>query len=280
MRVPVAITTYQVEQWEPLWLWRCVHPSVLRGAQAIVTDSQACADSVRSFIRRPDAKVTVIPNGIEPPSSARSRAEMRKALGLPTDPRVRVVGQVATLLPTKGQSVLLEAARRVLREERDVAFLLVGYPRGGSSYAEDLRRQAERVGLDGRLRICSYPGSNGDVWKAIDIHAHPTELDSLPQAIMEAMSLGIPSVVTPIGGIPSMVDPDRTAFVVPPRDPAALAHALLRLLREPATASRLGQAAQERYRQRYTTAIMARALEHLFAGLVRNRGADSARPDA
>lgn len=267
MRVPVTITTYQVEQWDPLWLWRRVHPAVLRGADAVITDSQACAQAVKSFMRRSEAEVKVIPNGIEPPATARSRAEMRKALGLPADPRVRVIGQVATLLPTKGQDVLLEAARRVLAEETDVAFLLLGYPRGGSPYAEDLRQLAKRLGIEGRVRICGYPGNNGDVWKVIDIHAHPTGLDSLPQAIMEAMSLGIPSVVTPAGGIPTMVDHGRTGLIVPQRDPVALAEALLRLLREPETGSRLGRAAQDRYRQRYTTAIMTGALENLFAGI-------------
>ena len=125
-RIPVAITTYQVEQWDPLWLWRRVHPVVLRGAGAVITDSQACAQAVKSFMRRPEAEVRVIPNGIEPPSSARARAEMREALGLPADPRVRVIGQIATLLPTKGQDVLLEAAKRVLAEEPHVAFLLLG----------------------------------------------------------------------------------------------------------------------------------------------------------
>ncbi len=107
------------------------------------------------------------------------------------------------------------------------------------------------------------------MWKVIDIHTHPTQLDSLPQAIMEAMSLGLPSVVTPTGGIPTMVDHDRTGLIVPLRDPIALADALLRLLREPETAARLGRAAQDRYRQRYTTATMTSALENVFAGLAR-----------
>lgn len=267
MRVPVTITTYQVEQWDPVWLWRRVHPVVLRGAEAVITDSDACAQAVRSFMGRPRAGIKVIPNGIEPPSSARSRAEMRGALGLPADPRVRVIGQVATLLPTKGQEDLLEAAKRVLAEEGNVAFLLLGYPRGGSSYGDDLRQRAKRLGIEDHVRICGYPGNNGDVWKVIDIHAHPTRLDSLPQAIMEAMSLGIPSVVTPTGGIPTMIEHDRTGLIVPQGDPPALADALLRLLREPQTASRLGRAAQDRYRQRYTTATMTGALENLFASL-------------
>ena len=267
MRIPVTITTYHVEQWEPLWLWRRVHPFVLRAAAAIITDSERCAEQVRSFMRRPGAKVHVIPNGIEPPKAARSRAEMRKELGLPEDPRVRIIGQVATLLPTKGQDTLLEAAKMVLAQEPQVAFLLVGFPRGGTTYADDLRQQAARLGIQDRVHIRGHPGNIGEVWKVVDIHAHPTQLDSLPQAIMEAMSLGLPSVVTPVGGIPTMVDHDRTALVVPPRDPAALAGALLRLLREPETASRLARGAQERYRQRYTSAIMTGALEDLFADL-------------
>jgi glycosyltransferase involved in cell wall biosynthesis len=268
MRVPVAITTYQVEQWEPLWLWRRVHPSVLRAAAAVITDSEECAQAVRSFMRRSHAQIKVIPNGVEPPSTARSRPEMRRLLGLPDDPRVRVIGQVATLLPTKGQDVLLEAAKTVLARESDVAFLLLGFPRSGT-YADDLQQQALRLGIKDRVRICGYPGNIGDVWKVIDIHTHPTQLDSLPQAIMEAMSLGLPSVVTPTGGIPTLVEHDRTGLIVPLRDSVALADALLRLLREPETASRLGRAAQERYRQRYTTATMTSALENVFAGLAR-----------
>lgn len=267
MRVPVTITTYQVEQWDPLWLWRRVHPVVLRRAAAVITDSERCAQQVKSFMRRPETRVEVIPNGIEPPSTSRSRAEMRKALGLPEDQRVRIVAQIATLLPTKGQDVLLDAARTVLDRESHVAFLLLGYRRGGSSYADDLERQAKRLGISDRVRICGYPGAIADVWSVVDIHAHPTQLDSLPQAIMEAMSLGLPSLVTPVGGIPTMVDHDRTGLIVPPRDPVALAEGLLRLLREPDTASRLGRAARERYRQRYTTATMTSTLETLFAGI-------------
>lgn len=267
-RTPVAVTTYHVEQWDPAWLWRRVHPSTLRSASAVITDSQACGDQLSSFMRRPDAAITIIPNGVDPPASARSRIEMRRALGLPEDERVRVIGQVATLLPTKGQIVLADAAKTVLRRHPDTAFLMVGFPRD-HSYREALVRHVEELGLRDRVHVESYPGNIGDVWKAIDIHAHPTLLDSLPQAIMEAMSLGLPSVVTPVGGIPTLVEHDVTGLIVPAGDSEALAAALIRLLDEPSTAKRLGAAALDRYRSRYTTAIMTKALEDLFAGLAR-----------
>jgi glycosyltransferase involved in cell wall biosynthesis len=265
-RTPVAVTTYHVEQWEPLWLWRRLHPSVLRNASAVITDSEACARDLRSFMHRPLAPIAVIPNGVSAPETGRSRAEMRRVLGLPEDPAVRVIAQIATLLPTKGQTVLLDAARSVLRDFPDAAFLMVGFPRD-RSYKDELTRRAEEMGIADRVCIGSYPGNIGDVWKTVDIHAHPTLLDSLPQAIIEAMSLGLPSVVTPVGGIETLVDHGRTGLIVPVRDSDALARALTQLLNEPATASRLGSAALERYRSGYTTAIMTRSLENLFARL-------------
>ena len=263
---PVTVTTYDVEQWQPLWLWRRVHPAVLRHASAVITDSEACGNDLRSFMRRPNAAITIIPNGIDPPETNRTREEMRRDLGLPEDPRVRVIGQVATLMPSKGQMVLVDAAKAVLQRVPDTAFLIVGYPRD-HSYKDALIRRAEDLGIRDRVRVTGYPGNIGDVWKAIDIHAHPTLLDSLPQAIMEAMSLGLPSVVTPIKGIPTMVEHDKTGLIVRVRDPDALALALIRLLEEPTTAQRIGGAARDRYRSRYTTEIMTRSLENVFANL-------------
>jgi glycosyltransferase involved in cell wall biosynthesis len=130
-----------------------------------------------------------------------------------------------------------------------------------------LIRRAEEMGIADRVRIASYPGNIGDVWKAVDIHAHPTLLDSLPQAIIEAMSLGLPSVVTPVGGIATLVGDDVTGLIVPAGDSEALARALTQLLDDPEKASRFGSAALERYRNGYTTAIMTRSLEDLFARL-------------
>jgi glycosyltransferase involved in cell wall biosynthesis len=265
-RTPAAVTTYHAEPWDPRWLWRRVHASVLRSATAVITDSEACGDTLRSFMGRPAAAIAIIPNGLDPPSSSRTRAEMRRSLGLPDDPRVRVIGQVATLLPTKGQMVLLDAAKIVLAATPDVAFLIVGFPRD-AAYRDALIHRMEELGIRDRVRIVNYPGQIGDVWKAIDIHTHPTLLDSLPQAIMEAMSLGLPSVVTPIAGIPTMIDDEKTGLIVRAGDPGDLARALLRLLGDEQTAQRLGAAAAQRFRERYTTEIMTRSLEDLFARL-------------
>jgi glycosyltransferase involved in cell wall biosynthesis len=267
--VPSLITTYNVrEAWSPRILWNGVHAFTLASARAVVTDSDAVAAHLRSRMARPHRPcVRVIPNGPPLPAPERPESEVREILGLPPRGRVRVVAQIAALLPGKGQHLLIAAAPRVLARHHDVSFLLVGYEREQHGYGRRLRELAERLGVSGRVVIAPYPGPIGDVWQTVDVHAHPTMLDSLPNAILEGMSLGKPLVASAIAGIPSLVLHDRTGIVIPPDDPIALADGLIRLLDEPETARAFGEAAQRRYEQGYTQELLARRMEAVFAEL-------------
>jgi glycosyltransferase involved in cell wall biosynthesis len=263
-----VVTTYWVRSYlnEPTRLL-AARQLTLGLADAVVTDSEARSRDIKRWAyRRP--RVAVIPNGIRAPLSDKTRAEMRRTFGLPLDPRVKVIGQISSLIQYKGQSVLLEAARRILLEDAQVAFLLVGYSRGGDAYRKRLERQAVDLGIADRVRIVSYPGHIGDAWQAIDIHVHASLFDSLPNAIIEGMALGKPAVVTSVGGIPEMVEHEKTGLVVPPGDPQSLSRELLRLLNNPRTAEQLGAAARLRYEERCRPEIMTRKLEDLFVRLV------------
>jgi len=264
---PRAVTTYHVEAWAPSWLWYVVHQWTLTFSNAIITDSRDCAERIRKWMlwRRPT--ILVIANGVVVPRSNSSVSELRNRFDLPSQSDVTVVGQISTLLPTKGHMVMLEAASIVHERIPNTAFLLVGFVREDFAYKNRLEDRARELGIAARTRIVSYPGPIGDVWGVIDVHAHPTLLDSLPNAIIEGMSLGRPAVVTSVGGIPSLVEHDVTGLVVPPSDAQALADGLLRLLGDPDLAKRLGDAAHRRYLQAYTPEVMTRRLESLFAEL-------------
>jgi glycosyltransferase involved in cell wall biosynthesis len=253
-----------------LLMWRTPVRLSLELADVVITDSQARRRDIEAWKTWMKAPVQVIPNGIFRPVPMRTSADIRKEFGLPKSDEMRVIGQISRLIPSKGQRVLLEAARIVLSSKPETFFLIVGYDAPGA-YKASLEQEAIRLGISERVRILAYPGHIGDVWGVIDIHAHASLHDSLPNAIIEGMSLGRPAVVTSTGGIPELVENEITGLIVPPGNPPALAEALLRFLHENGTARRLGEAARMRYEAQYCPEIMTRQVEDLFTDLIARR---------
>jgi glycosyltransferase involved in cell wall biosynthesis len=282
--VPAAVTLYsELELWRRYdsQLRQVLFPSIrrlnLRLCSAIITDSKVRAAEFEHFIGRP-SRVHVIPNGLHLDKPSRSRNDVLREFGIPENTRAIILGQVAGLVPFKGQAVLLDAARRILDKGCDVYVLCVGYDRLGPAYPRQLQRQADKLGISDRVRISAYPGSVADVWNVIDIHVHASSIDSLPNAIIEGMSLGKPAVVSAVGSIPDHVEHGRTGLIILPDDPAAMADALLRLLGNEAFAKQLGRAAYQRYLERFTPEIMTRQIESCFESMIethRNRRENS-----
>jgi glycosyltransferase involved in cell wall biosynthesis len=268
-RTPTAVTLYHTgSRAKETRLHTFGLRLVLATASAIITDSRARCHEITSLNGHAPRRIAVIPNGVFPPASTRTRSDMQRALGLPDEPRTQVIGQVSRLTLFKGHTVLLRAARSVVSQEPRTHFLCVGYERGGNSYKTRLEQEVVDLGLAKHVRITGYPGPIGDVWQTIDIQAHASLFDSLPNAIIEGMSLGKPAVVTSVGGVPEIAEHRKTALVIPPGDPDALAQALLQLLREPETAHRLAEAARQRYEARYRPETMTRQLQDLFCEIV------------
>jgi glycosyltransferase involved in cell wall biosynthesis len=231
---------------------------------AVICDSVACLDDMRQWMFLPPPGYC-IPNGIEPPRAQRSKEELLVELGIPCN--AKIVSQIARIQPYKGQDLLLEAASVVLAQEPDAFFLLSGYPgydRVGLDYLDRIKQMVAARGIGDRVRIISYPGSIGDIWSLVDIHVHPTSLDSSPIALLEGMSLGKPAVTTRVGGIHELVIDGETGIVLPRHDAGLLASAILGLLQNPDEAARLGQNALRRYAAGHTPQIMARRTEDVF----------------
>ncbi len=268
---PVVVTSYYLDTWQPLFM-RLPGQFTMGFADVVMTDSHVRGRDFRQWTWRPRpvSRFVVVPNGIYPPAPTRPADVVRAELGLNPDAGP-IVATVARLSPFKGQKVLVEAARAVLDARPDAAFLMVGCEcdRFSRDYRRELEARAAALGIGDRVVVASYPGPIGDVWNIIDVHVHASMFDSLPISVQEGMSLGKPAVVTSVGGIPEMVEHERTGLVVAPGDAGALGRAILRLLQDPPTASRLGRAAAQRYEERYRPEAMTRELESLFAELTR-----------
>ena len=175
-------------------------------------------------------------------------------------PRISVV---ADFFPIKGHEFLIRAVPAVLAVHPQARFVLAG---GGES-------RTAMIGLADRLGVgasVTFPGEIADaleLMRASDLVVIPSISEGLPISLVEAMALGRSVVTTGVGGIPEVVEDGVSARVVPPRDPAALAVAMLELLGDDVLARQLGAQAQRVAAERFSAARMVRRTQELYVGL-------------
>lgn len=229
-------------------------------AHKVITNSRAGADRLR-VERVPDQKIVVVGNGLD---TNRFRPG-------PHSPRARRVIVVANLRSEKGHDVLLQAAALVLKERPDARFDIVG---DGPQLAT-LRAQAEDLGLTYAVSFLGHSEHVEDRLLGAEIFALPSRSEAMPNALLEAMSAGLPVVASGVGGIVEVVDHERTGLLVPAGDPAPLARQLLRLMADPALGARLGQAARAEVVSRYSFDRMVAAFEGVYQAELTRRGCEA-----
>ncbi len=184
----------------------------------------------------------VIPTGLAPGElGAGDGARFRAAHGIPADRKVAVhVGRVAR---EKNIGFLLEAADRARREIPDLLLVVAGE---GPARSE-LERRARELGLGSNVLFVGYLGRCGelaDCYCAGDCFVFASRTETQGLVLLEAMSLGVPVVALAEQGTVDLLVARRGALV-PAAEPGDFAAAIVRLLRDPALASRLGREGRE-----------------------------------
>jgi glycosyltransferase involved in cell wall biosynthesis len=225
-----------------------------------------------------------IPNGIDARKIADTvartdRRAKRASLGLPED--AFVIGNVGRLVPAKGQTYLLEAFAQVLQKVPQARLVIVGW--GDLDAA--LKAQAKELGIADRVCFTGARLDVPEVLATFDVFGFASIHEAQGIAILEGMAAGIPVVAPAIDGIPDVVKHEHTGLAVPPRDPAALAAAILRLHDEPELGKRLVPAARALFEEEFSIEAAGRAYETLYLELLDRAGipvppAAHARPAA
>jgi glycosyltransferase involved in cell wall biosynthesis len=267
-RRPSVVTLYDAWPYAAYPFWPVARAVFLNLTNAVITDSEVRRAELKRWILKPSGTTWCIPNGIPIPEPSRSATDVRKELNIPVEPDMKIIAQISSVVPYKGHLVLLEAARKVLASYPNAFFLLIGYSRHYPAYRQQVLHRIQELGIGGRVRVHGYPGPIGDIWQLVDIQVHASLFDSLPNAILEGMALGRPSVVTNVGGVTEAVQHEKTGLVVPPNDADSLARALLRVLTHPQEAAALGEAARARHKSYYGPGSMATALEDCYFSVI------------
>ena len=168
--------------------------------------------------------------------AAASPAKIHEELWLPHG--APVVGNVAALVPHKGQKHLIEAAALVVRQVPDARFVIAG----DGELRPSLEQQIRHLGLEKHVLLAGFRPDVLSVHKAFDIFVMSSVTEGLGTSILDAMACGKPVVATTAGGIPEVVRDGGTGLLVPPRDHEAMAAAIVKLLRDEPLRRRMGAA--------------------------------------
>lgn len=237
-------------------------------AARVVCVSRFIADQLLEW-GIPADRLTVIhdavPDEAFPPRDACLR-ELRALTGIP--PEQVIVGNIAALVPHKDQATLLRAAHAVVAERDDVAFVVIGT----GELDGELRRLRAELGLERHVHLTGYVPGAQKLLPAFDVFAMSSQGEGLGSIVLDAGLAGVPVAATSAGGLPEIVIHEQTGLLVPVRDSAALAGAILRLLADRELGRRLADAAGRRARAEFSPAEMARRYVEVYTEVL-NSGA-------
>jgi L-malate glycosyltransferase len=155
----------------------------------------------------------------------------------------------------------LDAFSFVSKEILEARLVIAGSgPEEGRLKEQALRLGiADKVDFVGRVDTADMP----PLYHSATIALNSSRVDNMPNSVLEALAAGVPVVSTRVGGVPFIVEHERTALLIPPRDPTAMASAMLRLLRDRDLWQRLRKAGVEEAK-RYTWAQVRPALLRVY----------------
>ena len=256
------VTTYHGAYGEDLPLKRQYNAVMARG-EVVIAASAYIAELIVARHGVDPRRIRVIPRGIDPsafdPAAVSGARLARLALGWELPDHAPVVMLPGRLTGWKGQAVLISALALLART--DAVGVLVGSDQGRAGYSAGLRRQAEALGVAGRLRLVGECADMPAALLLADVVVHAsTAPEAFGRVVIEAQAMGRPMIAADLGGPVETVEAGVTGWRVPPGDPAALAAAIDAVLGLPGeTLAAVGAAARAAVLGRCTTAAMQAA---------------------
>jgi glycosyltransferase involved in cell wall biosynthesis len=205
-----------------------IHSIALGLATHILVNSEAIAVRLAHTRAARHKRLEMVPNGVD-----LARFE---PVAAPTGGDVTTIATLANLRPEKGLMQLVEAAAIVTREARRSRFVIWGE----GALRADLEARIRALGLTGRVEMRGATREPARALKECQIFVLASLSEASSNVVLEAMATGLPVIGTRVGGIPGLVDDQRTGLLVPPDSAPALAEAILRLIEAPAMATEMG----------------------------------------
>lgn len=250
---------YATEE-RPVWLYRLV----TKRAGAIITVNEPLAAWARQQLHFPGERVNYVPNFVYEPTNGHELPE------LPGRNGSRIVC-VANFRPQKDHRNLLTAMRQVVLQQPEAHLILIGHGTETRCF-HDIQTEIERGNL---ARHVSVLGPSNDVYtvlQACDLGVLSSSSEGLPLALLEYGMVSLPVVATQVGQCEEVLGGGRCGLLVPPRDPARLAGAILSLLSSMPKRQELGRNLRERVLQTYSAQKLIQRITGIYENAWQQRG--------
>jgi glycosyltransferase involved in cell wall biosynthesis len=224
----------------------------------------ACADIVATRIsveeNIPPHKFCVIPNTVDPErmKPGKTKESLRRELNI--EEGEIIIGFIASFAPRKGHIFLIDALQKCINEVSNIKMLLVGT----GVLKNEIEAIVEKKGLSEYIRFLGLRQDIPDIISLFDIYVQPSLAEAFSISITEAMSMGVPCIVTDVGGNREIIGDDGCGILVPPRNPDALKDAIIKLAHDTNLRKRMGKAAAERIYKEFSPQRYIHSLEELY----------------
>lgn len=225
----------------------------------------AVSESTRSFLVEhegvPAERTSMIHNGVDCEACRprpEERANARRRWDLPAD--AFILAGIGRLTYQKNFTLFLEVAAEILRTHPQAFFVIAGSGEEESA----LREKAAALGIAARVRFLGFVSEIHALYPALDLLLLSSRYEGLPITILEAMAAGVPIVAPRLDGIAEVLADGADAFLPPPGDGAALAHAVRQLINHPTQRTQFAEAALQKVRAGYSAERMTRDVEAIY----------------
>ncbi|HEY1678890.1 MAG TPA: glycosyltransferase [Candidatus Sulfotelmatobacter sp.] len=234
---------------------------------AVIANANAVRDAILQEADFPAEKIRVIYNGID---ASRFERDVRDRSWIaPNAEREKWIVLVGNMhSDIKGHRRLMEAAKEVVRAFPESRFILAG----DGALRSDFEAQVAGLGLSKHFLFLGRRDDVPRILSCCDVAVLPSQAEGLPNAILEYLAAGLPTVATRVGGTVEIISDGKNGLLVPAGDSSVLAGALLRLLRDPALAAEVGRNGREFVASRFSFERMIESTDRLYSELLRSRG--------
>ncbi len=219
----------------------------------------------RNLIGKPESYVTLY-SGMDLTPYLTSKQDSELARGLGLDVSAPVVGKIARLFELKGYDFFVQAAAKIATAIPNVQFLVVG----DGVLRESIEKEVDRIGLRERFYFAGLvnPDSIFRYISLMDVLVHLSLREGLPRTVVQALASGKPAIGFALDGTPEAIIDGKTGFLCAPGDSTAVAERVVRLLKNPDEAARIGASGREFVRDKWDWRMMVNYLERDYTNLL------------